>query len=201
MVEDGMSCTWSVLSANEPALSLIVSALSLIVSFALVLIVFCAQKALRESKAVDIIKDFSNALASLDPNHTAFFSKMKEEQVKAMKKRAYNKETFMNSKWVTINEDQFTLIRTEIIKVLNALEVALIAYYATNVANKEILKTHIESAVYEILKGGNLSHWIDIEGKEMYPCIEKFWQDELGKNFEKYKRCDKSRLSTDSVRA
>ena len=81
------------------------------------------------------------------------------------------------------------MIRAEAVKVLNALEVALVAYYATNVADEDKLRTHIISAFYGILKGGNLCHWIDMEGEEkMFSCIAQFWQEELGRNFEKYEK-------------
>lgn len=73
------------------------------------------------------------------------------------------------------------MTRAEIVKVLNALEVALVAYYATNVANEKTLRTHIISAVGGILIEGNLCHWIDIDKKreKMYPCIDQFWKENL----------------------
>lgn len=178
MVGDWISCFWSILLCNEPALSLIVSILTLLVSLALSIIVYRAQKALRETKAVDIIKDFSNALASLDPNYTAFFSKMNEEQMKAMKERAYDRLMFMNQ-WIEINKHQFIMIRAEAVKVLNALEVALVAYYATNVTNENTLRTHIIGAFHGILIRGKLYHWIDKDGEKTYPCIAQFRKENL----------------------
>ena len=148
-----------------------------------------AQTALRQANAINVIKDLSDRLMKISPTLTYELAQLNDEQIISMK--GLNVRDGSCSEVIERDEkekERFLSIRAEGIKMLNALEVALIAY-EYGIGNKEIIKKHIAHVCYAMLKERKLRHWIEQQEKDRrYPCIQKFWGEVLGPKFEKYEK-------------